>query len=142
MLDWREFEAFVEKLFVSFGFETLPNYRLQKPRMQVDLVASKNETTFVIDCKHWKRTAGRGSMLRIAKKQLRRAHRMAEDGAFGELVPMILTWRDEALFVLENGVPVVPIHRLSDFVLNWDRADSQILVLKSKVQQKILTSSG
>jgi hypothetical protein len=110
--------------------------------MQIDLVASKNGTTFVVDCKHWKRTVGKGSMLRVARMQLHRADRMAEDGLFGKLVPMILTWRDEAIFVLENGVPVVPIHRLTDFMLNWDRADSNVLVLESEVQQKVLTGSG
>ncbi len=139
---WDEFESFTDRAFQSLGFQTTRNLRLKKPRMQIDLLASRNGTTFVIDCKHWKRTAGKGSMLRVAKKQLSRADRMAENGVFGRLVPMILTWRDEAIFVLENGVPVVPIHRLTDFVLNWDRADSHVLVLKSEVQQKILTGSG
>jgi Holliday junction resolvase-like predicted endonuclease len=110
--------------------------------MQIDLIASKSGTTFVVDCKHWKRTVGKGSMLRVAKEQLRRANRMAEDGLFDKLVPMILTWRDEAIFVLENGVPVVPIHRLTDFMLNWDRADSEVLVLESEVHQRILGGSG
>lgn len=110
--------------------------------MQIDLVASKNGTTFLVDCKHWKRTVGRGSMMRVAESQVRRADRVAADGVFRRLVPIILTWRDESLFILENGVPVVPIHRLADFILNWDMANARILIVHPEECQKVLTSSG
>jgi len=110
--------------------------------MQVDLVASKSGTTFVVDCKHWKRTVGSGTMLRVAKKQALRARRMASQGLFQRIVPIVVTWRDEAVFVLDNGVPIVPIHRLADFVLNWEHTESSILVLESELHQSLLQGSG
>ena len=139
---WEEFEGFSDQAFQSLGFETKRNYRLKKPGVQIDLLASRNGTTFVVDCKHWKRTVGKGSMLRVAKNQVHRADRIAADGVFRKLVPMILTWRDESLFILENGVPIVPIHRLADFVLNWDCPGSEILVLEGESQQRTLSGSG
>ncbi len=80
--------------------------------------------------------------MRVAESQVRRADRVAADGVFRRLVPIILTWRDESLFILENGVPVVPIHRLADFILNWDMANARILIVHSEERQKVLPSSG
>ncbi len=110
--------------------------------MEIDLVASGNGVTFAIDCKHWKRTVGQASMSKIAERQALRASRMASESLFPKIIPVILTWRDESLFVLKNGVPVVPIHRLADFILNWEVAGSPILVFKSILHQKPLFQSG
>jgi len=107
--------------------------------MQIDLVASNGHSlAFVVDCKHWKRTVGPAIMTPISNRQLIRAKRLAAEGQFRKVVPLILTWRDESLFILENGVPVVPIHRLSDFVLNWEQTDEPILVLKGNSFHKTL----
>jgi Holliday junction resolvase-like predicted endonuclease len=140
-LDWREFEAFAEKIFASFGFATTRNLRLIKPKMEIDLVASREGFSFVVDCKHLKRTVGSASMTRIGKRQADRAMRVASNGSVRKVMPMILTLRDESLFVLENGVPVVPIHRLSDFILNWEETTAEILIFEGNEIQKTLPSS-
>lgn len=137
-----EFELFSKRVFSSFGFRTIRNFRLKKPRMEVDLIAVGNGIAFAVDCKHWKRTAGHASMSKIAGKQASRARRLAAEGNFGRIIPVILTWRDESLFLLENGVPVVPIHRLADFLLNWDQSTSEILVFEVEERQRSLFRSG
>ncbi len=139
--NWAEFEAFSKRVFLSFGFSTVKNYRLKKPRMEVDLLAYGNGLTFAVDCKHWKRTVGHASMLKIAGKQALRAQRIASEGTYRKVMPMILTWRDESLFILDNGVPVVPIHRLADFILNWEQSTFPILVFESEQRQTILSQS-
>jgi hypothetical protein len=106
--------------------------------VEVDLVAYGNDVTFAVDCKHWKRTVGRGSMARLAEKQILRARHVSMEGRFRRVVPMILTWRDEALFVLESGVPIVPVHRLTDFVLNWEQSAGSLLVFESHSTQRSL----
>ncbi len=140
-LDWKEFEAFAEKVFASFGFATVRNLRLRKPTMEIDLVASRAGFSFVADCKHWKRTVGSASMTRIGERQADRARRIANDGSLRKVMPMILTLRDESLFVLENGVPVVPINQLSDFILNWEETPREISIFEGNEIQKTLFSS-
>jgi len=140
-LDWKEFESFAEKIFNSFGCTTIKTIRLRKPTMEIDLVASRTGFSFVVDCKHWKRTVGPASMTRIGERQADRAKRIAEDGSHRKVMPMILTLRDEALFVLENGVPIVPIHRLSDFILNWEESYADISIFEGSETQKTLGSS-
>jgi hypothetical protein len=140
--NWIEFEGFSNRIFSSFGFKTLRNYRMKKPRMEIDLVAFGNGLSFAVDCKHWKRTVGPASMTKIAEKQVIRARRMALDGQFGRVIPVILTWRDESLYVLDSGVPIVPIHRLSDFILNWEESGTPIVVFEPESTQKVLPHTG
>jgi Holliday junction resolvase-like predicted endonuclease len=128
-LTWHEFEVFSERAFSSAGFFVTRNFRVKKPRMEIDLLAIKGSLAFCVDCKHWKRTVGQGSMLRISESQVLRSERLLSPFGFSRIVPMILTLKDESLGILENGVPIVPIHRLADFLLNWET--SEILVLSS-----------
>ena len=122
-----------------FGFETKRNFRLKKPTIEVDLVASKGRVAFAIDCKHWKRTVGHSSMSRVSKMQIARAHRILETGYWAKVIPVIMTLRDESLLILENGVPVVPVSKLFDFILNWEESADYLLFLSSTVTQaKIL----
>lgn len=139
-LDWQEFEIFVEKIFVSFGFETFRNYRLKKPRMQIDLLAWKNDFAIAVDCKHWKRTVGQASMNRIGQRQVLRAQRVAAEGRFKKIMPVILTLRDESLFILKNGLPIVPITRLNDFIINFELSEIPLLILESESSQKRLSN--
>jgi hypothetical protein len=137
-LTWKEFEAFSEIAFSSVGYHVTRNFRLKKPRMEIDLLASKGSLAFSVDCKHWKRTVGQGSMQRISERQVSRSRRLLSPTGFTKIVPLILTLRDESLGVLENGVPVVPIHRLGDFLLNWE-SSTDILVLRASEQRDSLT---
>jgi hypothetical protein len=140
-LDWKEFEAFAEKIFASFDFATHRNFRLRKPPMEIDLIASKGNLAFAADCKHWKRTVGPASMTRVGGRQASRAMRIAQEGLYRKVIPMILTLRDESLFVLESGVPIVPIRRLSDFILNWEQSVSPIVIFEGVEMQKVLFPS-
>lgn len=139
-LSWQEFEIFVEKIFSSLGFETLRNYRLRKPRIEIDLLAWRNDFAIAVDCKHWKRTVGQASMTRIGNRQALRSQRVAEEGRFRKIMPVIVTLRDESLLVLKNGLPIVPITRLNDFLVNFEVSDIPILILESKGSQMSLSS--
>ncbi len=138
-LSWKEFEEYAESIFESFDFQTKRNSRFRKPRAEIDLVASKSDLVFAVDCKHWNRTVGHASMLAIGERQLRRAGRLAGEQGARRVIPMIVTLHDEFLHILENGVPVVPIHKLSDFILNWEDARDEIMIVGSKTLQGKLT---
>ncbi|MGI0090463.1 MAG: restriction endonuclease [Nitrososphaerales archaeon] len=131
-LTWKEFETFSALAFSSLGFKTKVNFRLRRPRAEIDLVASKNRFAFAVDCKHWKRTVGHATMINISDRQINRAKRLVEAGSsFARVMPVILTWHDESLHILENGVPIVPIHKVSDFILNWEESADRITIVKS-----------
>ena len=136
-LDWKEFENFARLAFESAGFEVRQNFRLKKPTCEIDLVAFRgNSLAFAVDCKHWKRTVGYSTMLNIGSKQMERANRLTV--SFKNVIPMVLTLHDEMLRVLENGVPVVPISTLSDFLLNWENPENCVAVLKGTRVEKQL----
>jgi hypothetical protein len=106
--------------------------------MELDLVASRGkDLAFAVDCKHWRRTVGQASMTKISERQLMRARRLAAEGLYERVVPVILTWRDESLFILRNRIPIVPIHSLQDFILNWEQSDEPILVIEGKPSQNL-----
>ena len=128
-MSWKEFEEYVESAFGAFGYATERNVRFRKPRAEIDLVCVKNGVAFSIDCKHWKRTVGHSSMLGISHRQLKRCLRVAERGGISRVIPLVVTLKDEALRILENGVAIVPIHALSDFVLNWEAASDQLALI-------------
>jgi Holliday junction resolvase-like predicted endonuclease len=127
-LDWRAFEALSESIFESFGFTTVRNYRLKRPAAEIDILAIKDGLGFAIDCKHWKRTVGTATMQKISERQIKRAQRVVQLENIQNVTPVILTLHDESLHILENGTPIVPIQKISDFVLNWE-SDRRIKVI-------------
>jgi Holliday junction resolvase-like predicted endonuclease len=137
-LNWREFEEFVESAFISLGFQTRRNARFRKPAAEIDLVAKRNGLVFAVDCKHWKRTVGNAAMSSVGERQIIRARRLAEENGVQMVIPVIVTLHDERLQVLENGVPIVPVYKISDFVLNWENARGEILILTSTEHQERL----
>jgi len=120
-MNWKEFELLAEKAFLAFGWETIRNYRFKMPRMEVDLIAIKHDNAFCVDCKHWRRTVGEATMLRLASQQIKRTQRVLDEMFnLTRAMPMLLTRYDEQLFVLPNRVPVVPIARLQGFLQEWE----------------------
>ena len=129
-LDWKQFEGFCELAIKSFGYSTIRNYRLKKPRLEIDLIAFRGKIAFAADCKHWKRTVGQSAMLRVAEMQIERCKRVVAVEEFEEIIPIILTLHEESIHLLENGVPLVPIRKIQDFMLNWDAFSERLLVIQ------------
>ena len=136
-LTWQEFEILAENAFQSLGFKTTRNFRIKKPRTEIDLLAWHNRTLFAIDCKHWKRTVGYSTMTKIGEKQISRCQNYLDSSKFDNIIPLILTWHDESLSILENGVPIVPIYKISDFVLNFDSSSIKICQVRKRRQLRV-----
>ncbi|HKW05565.1 MAG TPA: restriction endonuclease, partial [Nitrososphaerales archaeon] len=128
-LHWREFEALAKFAFESFGYKVLSNYRLKRPRLEIDLIAHRDGRGFAVDCKHWKRTVGKSTMLNLSKDQIERVNRLLTREEFREICPLIVTWREEPVTILDTGVAVVPVAKLSDFLLNFDAYSQSLLLL-------------
>jgi len=61
-------------------------------------------------------------MIGISERQIKRTQRVVGLENIQRAIPIILTLHDESLQVLDNGTPIVPIHKVSDFILNWEVA--------------------
>jgi Holliday junction resolvase-like predicted endonuclease len=140
-LSWKQFEELAEIAFQNLGYNTKRNFRMKTPRAEIDLLATRECTAFAVDCKHWKRTVGNSSMTRIGNKQVERCKNYLRASETQLVVPMILTWKDEQLQVLKSGVPVVPISKISDFVLNWESSPIPIKRMKKRERRKSSAAS-
>jgi len=116
-LSWKDFEQLTSQLLLSFGYKTKTNVHLTNPRMEIDVVAISSGIAIVIDCKHWRR-CNYSLMSSFTRKQSARAKRLLElESGIDQAVPVMITLHAESVNLVE-GVPVVPIHKFSSFVLN------------------------
>ena len=123
-IGWRDFEDFVAEILTADGYTVKRTLRLKKPRAEIDVVAYRNGLGLVIDCKHWKRTAGASSMRKVADLQTGRAKRLIENCDLGiprlsSLYPVVATLHEENVQLID-GVPVVPVTRLSGFLREFE----------------------
>jgi hypothetical protein len=130
-IDWKQFESLTKFAFESLGYKVTSNYRSKKPRIEIDILALRNRSGFSVDCKHWRRTVGSSVMESISDKQIVRSKIALKKEKLEQLVPLIVTLHDEGLKILHNGVPIVPISKLSNFALDWEADSSNILKIKS-----------
>ncbi len=131
ILDWKQFERFAGSIFEAFDFEVFLNYRMTNPRLEIDLLAIRNRLAFASDCKHWKSTKGHATMARVAERQVKRCRSLLKPLHDKQIIPVVLTLHEESLQVLENGVSIVPIQKLPDFIQNWESFSDQLLILRN-----------
>lgn len=117
-LAWDEFEEYCASAVSAAGYAVLRNVRMRKPARQIDIIAESASLVLSIDCKHWRRSAGHGSLGAPALAQAERTRmyaqrrRPADPRAF---LPVLLTMVDNQVRVV-SGVPVVPLVALREFL--------------------------
>ena len=131
-IDWREFENFVSEIFSKNEYFVKRNFRFKTSRRyEIDLVASRKNLTFCVDCKNWSggRNKKSGIIFAVEKQYLRvqelrkfmKGNLIAKKLlAFEEktrVLPLIVTFLQEDVLE-ENGVFVVPVWKLNSFLLN------------------------
>lgn len=91
-----------------------------RQRRQYDVVAKKNGRTLLVECKRWSGGRYRLSALMQAVRQHRERALFYTSVTDGDAVPVIVMLIDEEIRVFE-GVPLVPVHRLNEFINELDR---------------------
>ncbi len=129
-LDWREFEYFVAELSKLHGYSCKENVVVASPRRQIDVLASKGKKGLAFDCKHWKKTIGVGTLMKIASSHIQRCSDYAKiirrrEKSGGVIIPVLLTLGVEE-FKVVNGVPVVSIAQLNSFFLELSGFEDQL----------------
>jgi len=133
LLDWKDFEGFCAMAISAAGYNVRRNVRLRKPTRQIDIVAESPSLVLVVDCKHWRRGVGQGSLEPVASAQAERTRLLVErtTGDKGKAhLPVVLTVVDNQVRVV-GGVPIVPIQGLKDFLSSVNRFDPALSFLSS-----------
>jgi restriction endonuclease len=127
-LTWSEFEEFCAEALAAAGYTVTRNVQLRKPRRQLDLFAESSTMGLSIDCKHWRRGVGLTTLGRLARAQVERTrqYKTRLDATKKGILPMLLTMVDNGTRVVD-GVPVVPLFALKDFLATVNGFDEELL---------------
>ncbi len=123
-LEWDGFEDFCATVTSAAGYRVRSNVRLRRPARQIDIVAESPSLVLVMDCKQWRRDTGPASLARAAVAQAERTRLLAQRSPrHGKaFLPVLLTLLDCQVDAVE-GVPVVSLHRLREFLSSVSRFD-------------------
>lgn len=128
-LEWQEFENMAAVALERNGYDVQRNLRFKHAgrKWEVDVVGCKKPVVMSIDCKHWRHGMSQSVLKKIAEEQRERTKALADSlpnpavkikFAYWEIVTLIpavlsLTVGRSKLC---DGVPVVPVLQLQDFV--------------------------
>ena len=139
VLEWQEFEDFANDTLLGNGFQCLKHFVFKSSlgRREIDILAWNDNFALAIDCKHWRRgmvgrrmglaakaQAERTSALANRPELLARAKMRSVQGR--TIIPLILTMGDVHYGTFE-GVPIVPISKLVNFLYGVSPMDQGIL---------------
>jgi hypothetical protein len=118
---WQNFERLAGFIFEKNDFRVRVNTvkTHNKTRRQYDVIAWKDNQTFLVECKKWAGSRYRLSALKKAILQHKERTAFYESIMGGEAVPVIVTLIEEEILVFE-GVPLVPVLRLNAFIGELD----------------------
>jgi hypothetical protein len=134
-LKWQEFETLTTLALKEAGFDTRHRLRftsIEKKWLEIDVLGWKKPYVLLIDCKRYKRRAGKASSLRKALEEQRMRvedftamlPEIHENFPFTEweyfiALPILITWLPEDFTVYED-MALVPFDKLNSFVLELD----------------------
>ncbi|HIK00374.1 TPA: YraN family protein [archaeon] len=127
---WQEFEQIVARILEEHGFEVQRNMRftLNKKRHEVDIIAARFNEILCIDCKKWNMRPGKTTALKkAAQDQTARAKNYKKFKKLKKkaIYPLIVTFLEENI-VFADKIPIVPIWRLNEFMLEFPEYQKEL----------------
>jgi protease II len=119
---WQNFEVLVGFIFEANDFQVNVNKvrTFNKKRRQYDVIAKKNNRTYLVECKKWSGNRYRLSALKKAIQQHKERTEFYRNLTEEDLIPIIVTFIEEDIKFYE-GMPIIPILRLNSFINEIDR---------------------
>ncbi len=120
---WQYFEKLVAFIFEKNEFDAKQNVvvRTINGKRQFDVIASKYEKAYLVECKKWRgRTQKKASLESAVRKHLERceAYELSNmAGSQNKIFPLIVTLLEDDIAEYEN-VPIVPVMKLDWFLNN------------------------
>jgi Holliday junction resolvase-like predicted endonuclease len=138
-LTWLEFEDLSIMAFKANDYETKKHFRFKwaDRRWEIDILAQKEPLIVCADCKQWHRGWSGSGSRKAAEMQSERAKKLSEatkslgdklgikDWRHAQFIPMVLSLApgNQKFF---NGVPIVPVLQLRDFLISMPAYLDQI----------------
>jgi len=118
---WQNFERLAGFIFEKNDFRVAVNTvkTLHKKRRQYDVIARRNDRTFLVECKKWAGSRYRLSALKRAVVQHKERTAFYETIMDEDAIPVIVMLIEEEVRVYE-GVPLVPVRKLNSFIAELD----------------------
>jgi hypothetical protein len=128
-LSWKEFEGVTAHAFEANGYRVIRNFHFRDPgrRWEIDVLGLKQPIALCADCKHWKRGWRNAASASAVQAQIERTAALnealptysrilgIESWTQTRLVPMVLSLV-QGPCKFHNGVPVVPVLQIQDFI--------------------------
>lgn len=143
-LQWKEFEAMAAFALESNGYAVQRNLRFKHGgrKWEIDVIGTRKPLAVCIDCKHWHHRLCTATIQKIVNEQINRVHALTgtlpnpiikitvEPLESFKFLPVIIS-----LIVNESkfgqGVPIVPILQLQDFLTNLPTNTGSLLCISS-----------
>lgn len=118
---WQNFERLAAFIFEKNNFLVSVNIVKsgQKTKRQYDVIARKDNQTFLVECKKWAGNRYRLSAIKKAVEQHKERAAFYQTITNEDAVPLLVTLIEEEIQVYE-GVPIVPVQKLNSFVNELD----------------------
>jgi Holliday junction resolvase-like predicted endonuclease len=131
-MDWREFEKLIAEILKRHDFNVHNNFRFKTDRrFEIDILATRNKTSLLIDCKQWGRGRYKKTGLKYSVKEQKERTRQLKKflknnpAAQAELkikkttkfIPLLVTWFEEEILEHEN-VFIIPVWKFNEFLLS------------------------
>lgn len=126
---WQKFERLAAFIFEENDFQVKTNIvkTSNKKRRQYDVIAKKNNKTFLIECKKWAGNRYRLSALKAAAKQQKERSEFYRNITNEAVIPIIVTLIEEEIRFCED-IPIVPILKLNSFINEEDKSGNEYSV--------------
>ncbi|MEN2974660.1 MAG: NERD domain-containing protein [Candidatus Caldarchaeales archaeon] len=142
-LDWREFEELSAELFKEAGYTVFRDVKikLDRKRIQIDLIAIIDSLMLIVDCKHWRKPPAYSERRRIMLKQMERMKALTRlHGDFEiRIIPVVLTLYEPRELIVD-GYPYVPIRKIKSFLDGLRNIYPSIKSIKVGISLKELKS--
>jgi len=121
-LIWQNFERLTAFIFEENDYQVQTGQvkTFNRKKRQFDVIARKDRTTYLIECKKWSGSRPRLSALKAAVAQHKERCEFFRDLTGESAIPVLVTLVEEEIQFYE-GVPVVPIFRLNSFIDEMER---------------------
>lgn len=133
--DWREFEKMVGGIFEKNEFKVKRNFRFKtKKRYEIDILATKQNFVFCVDCKKWSGGRYKKSGIKAAVSEQEKrtllvrnflkknpiAMQMLKIDRDTRFYSLIVTLMEEDMFQ-EKKTFIVPVFKLNSFLLEVEK---------------------
>ena len=143
-LQWKEFEGIAAVAFESNGYTVVRNLHFKHGgrRWEIDIIGCNSPLVVCLDCKHWHHGLQGSTAEKIAEQQTERTRAFVMSlpnptvkldclsRGNAKFVPAVLSLTFDK-FKFYNGVPVIPILQLQDFLNQLPACADSLLCLTS-----------